>query len=115
MDLPSEKVGAVTLIRIGVSSLDAGNTDGFKKQIGPVLKTESQLVLDLAQVEFIDSSGIGALLSCLRELSRHGGDLKLCAATRPVRAICELVRLHKIVEIFNTREEAVRAFAAAGP
>lgn len=114
MDLHTEQAGGVTVVFVGASSLDAGNTAEFKKQIEPALKAGNQVVLALGQVEFLDSSGIGALLSCLRELGRRGGDLKLCEATKSVRAICELVRLHKIVEIFNTKEEAIRAFSAPG-
>ena len=40
-----------------------------------------------------------------------GGDLKLCAMSKQVRAVFELVRMHRIFEIYPTKEEAVRAFA----
>ncbi|MBI3736649.1 STAS domain-containing protein, partial [Candidatus Sumerlaeota bacterium] len=58
----------------------------------------------------LDSSGLGAILSCLRKLNSVGGDLKLCAMSKPVHTLFELVRMHKIFEIFPTRDEAVRSF-----
>ena len=68
------------------------------------------MVIDLARLRFMDSSGLGAMLSCLRQLSAKGGDLKLCCMSKQVRAAFELVRMHRIFDIFNSREEAVRAF-----
>jgi anti-sigma B factor antagonist len=50
------------------------------------------------------------LLSCLRQVNAKGGDLKLCCLTKQVRVIFELVRLHRIFELFDTREAAAKAF-----
>jgi anti-sigma B factor antagonist len=55
----------------------------------------------------------GRFISCLRKLNAKGGDLKLCRMSKQVRAVFELVRMHRIFDIFDifgTREEAVRAF-----
>ena len=68
------------------------------------------MVLDLSRLRFVDSSGMGAMLSCLRQLSAKGGDLKLCGMSKQVRGLFELVRMHRIFEIYGTREEAVHAF-----
>jgi anti-sigma B factor antagonist len=69
-------------------------------------------VFDLSRLRFTDSSGLGALISCLRKVNANGGDLKLCAMSDQVRALFELVRMHKVFDIYATREEAVRAFGA---
>jgi anti-sigma B factor antagonist len=50
------------------------------------------------------------MLSCLRQLSAKSGDLKLCGMSKQVQGLFELVRMHRIFDIFGTREEAVRAF-----
>ena len=70
------------------------------------------MVFDLSKLRFVDSSGLGAFLSCLRKLNAKGGDLKLCGMSKQVRAVFELVRMHRIFDIYGTREEAVRAFQA---
>ena len=50
------------------------------------------------------------MLSCLRQLNAAGGDLKLCGMSKAVRAVFELVRMHRIFDIYDTREQAVSAF-----
>ena len=105
-----EKVGDVTIIAVNVKELDASNADQFRRAIVPVLKDCRKLVLDLDEVQFIDSRGCGVILSCLKHLSAVGGDLKLCRVTPPVHMVFELIRMHSICEIVGTREEAVAAF-----
>jgi anti-sigma B factor antagonist len=105
-----EKIGDVTIVAVNVEELDAGNAEDFRRSIAPVLKECLKLVLDLDQVQFVDSRGCGAILSCLKHISPAGGDLKLCRVTPPVRLIFDLIRMHSICEIVNTREEAVQAF-----
>jgi anti-sigma B factor antagonist len=90
--------------------LDASNTKAFKTDVAAALSGQSKVIMDLHKVTFLDSSGCGAILSILKQLNAAGGDLKLCAVTKPVRAMFELVRMHRILDICNTREEAVKAF-----
>jgi len=96
---------------VPVEELDASNAADFKRDVGPVLEANTKLVLDLSRLRFVDSSGLGAFISCLRKLNAKGGDLKLCGMSKQVRAVFELVRMHRIFEIYGTQEEAVRAFA----
>lgn len=100
----------VTVHVVADDHLDAGNVRDFKLAVQPFLKPAGRVVFDISGIKFVDSSGLGALLSCLRQLNAEGGDLKLCGMTRPVRALFELVRMHRIFEIYHTADEAVRAF-----
>lgn len=110
MELTVDRIGKVTVVQVPVENLDASNTKEFKRQVSPLLEAKGKLVFDMAKVKFVDSSGLGALLSCLRQVNAEGGDLKICGLTKQVRVIFELVRMHRIFEIFNTREEAAKAF-----
>jgi anti-sigma B factor antagonist len=103
-------VDGVGIAVVPVDELDASNAGEFKRDIAPVLQSHSKLVLDLSQLRFIDSSGLGAMLSCLRQLTGKSGDLKLCGMSKQVRALFELVRMHRIFDIYGTKEEAVHAF-----
>ena len=98
-----------TIVTIPGDVLDAQNTKQFKNDIQPFLHAGCKVVLDMGLLRFVDSSGIGAMISCLRQTQAVGGDLKLCALTKPVRAVFELVRMHRLFEIFLTREDAIRA------
>ena len=108
MELMVEKIGDVTIVAVNVEVLDANNAEVFRRAIAPVLKDCRKLVLDLDRVQFVDSRGCGAILSCLKRISPAGGDLKLCRVTRPVLKIFELIRMPSICEIVSTREEAVQ-------
>src|ERR1700731_4706493 len=99
MELVVEKVGDVTIVAVNVGELDADNGDALRRDMAPVLKDCRNLVLDMDRVQFVDSRGCGAILSCLKHVSAAGGDLKLCQVSRPVRTVFELIRLHRICEI----------------
>jgi anti-sigma B factor antagonist len=106
-----EKVGDVAVVTLNVEQLDASNAEDFKRHMAPVFQDTRKVVLDLSRVQFVDSRGCGAILSCLKSASALGGDLRLCNVSKSVRTVFELIRLHRICEILNTREQAVAAFA----
>jgi anti-sigma B factor antagonist len=112
MQLAVETVGDVAVVAVNVEQFDAGNSDEFKRQMAQVLPQHRKIVLDMGKVQFIDSRGCGAILSCLKSLTEVKGDLKLCRVGKFVRSVFELIRLHRICEIFDTRDEAVKAFPA---
>jgi anti-sigma B factor antagonist len=75
---------------------------------------EHRLVLDLAAVEFMDSSGLRAVLHVQRELSGepHGG-MMILGATEPVRKLLKLTGLERHLRVFDTLEQAETALAEA--
>ena len=115
MQMSYERVGDVAVAAVPVEELDAGNAGEFKRDMAPLLETNGKVVLNLGRLRFVDSSGMGAFISCLRKLNAKGGDLKLFGMSKPVRAVFELVRMHRVFDIYATREEAVGAFAPAAP
>jgi anti-sigma B factor antagonist len=110
MDMTVEQIGDVAVVQVPGKDLDAANTGEFKATIAPLLKAHRKIVLDLSQLRFVDSSGLGAFLSCLRQLSTKGGELKLCGLSNQVYQTFELVRMHRIFDIYSTKSEAVEAF-----
>jgi anti-sigma B factor antagonist len=110
MQIPVDKIGDVTVAMIAVDELDANNAAELKREMVPILDANTKMVVDLSRMRFIDSSGIGAMLSCLRQLRSKGGELKLCGMSKQVRAAFELLRMHRILDIVGTRDEAVQAF-----
>ncbi|HJX10820.1 MAG TPA: STAS domain-containing protein [Candidatus Binatia bacterium] len=110
MEIAVDKMGDVAIAELPMEELDASNAGELKRDIAPLLEAHRKLVIDLGRLRFVDSSGLGAFISCLRKLNAKGGDLKLCGMSKQVRAVFELVRMHRIFDIFGTREEALRAF-----
>ncbi len=105
-----ENTGKITVVALNVESLDAGNATVFKSEIRPVIEGKRKVVLEISKLDFVDSSGLGAILSSLRTVNSNDGELVLCGMTKPVRALFELVRMHRIVDVFNTKEEAINSF-----
>jgi anti-sigma B factor antagonist len=110
MEIAVDKMGDVAVAELLVEELDAGNAGAFKSDITPLLEANTKLVFDLSRLRFVDSSGLGAFISCLRKLNAKGGDVKLCGMAKQVRAVFELVRMHRIFDIYGTTAEAVHAF-----
>jgi anti-sigma B factor antagonist len=111
MQLDIEKIpeGKGAIIIVQSENLDAGNVKTFKEALQPQLTSFDNVLLDMSRLTFIDSSGLGALLYCLRTMNGKKGQLKLFAMAKPVQALFELVRMHRIFSIYNTREEALAA------
>jgi anti-sigma B factor antagonist len=110
MEVSIEKVQGVNFVVLDADSLDASNTTEFKRAFAPAVEPNGKIVIDLGKVQFVDSSGCGAILACLRQITQAGGDLKLCSVSRPVRSLFELVRMHRILDICDTREAAIKSF-----
>jgi len=71
-----------------------------------------RLVVDLADVSFIDSSGLGALVSALKTLKRsdNGGDVRLARVQPPVVSLLEIIRLNRVFTSYPTVEQAAQSF-----
>jgi len=106
----AEMHGTVMLVTVNSKALDASNSGGLKEELKPIVAQHKRLVLDLGQVEFVDSSGLGALLSALRQANSLGGDIKLAQLSRAVRVVVELTRMHRIFEIFESAAAAVQSY-----
>lgn len=76
-----------------------------------VTKEPPFLVVNLEEVEFMDSTGLSTLVHGMKRSREKNGDLHLCNLQQPVRIIFELTRLAQWFEIFIAEEEAVAAFA----
>jgi anti-sigma B factor antagonist len=110
MDIDVKDINDVRIITVNSQSLDASNISEFKSLIMPQLDGEDKVVLVLTKLEFVDSSGLGAFLSCMRKVTAAGGKFKLAELNSTVRSLFELVRMHRVIEIYNTTDEAMASF-----
>jgi anti-sigma B factor antagonist len=97
-----------------IENLDAYVVSEFKSEVNALIAGVSgHVVLDLHHIGFVDSAGLGAILSVMRLVRGRDKRLVVCGTTPPVRSLFELVRIHKVMDICNTREEAARLVSAA--
>lgn len=112
MELKAQTEGNdVLVVELRETNLDASNVREFRDAVNALIQDRGRVVLDMTGVKFVDSSGLGALISCLRQANGRKGDFKLCSMSTTVRALFELMRMHRVFHIHATRDEAVRAFA----
>ncbi len=78
--------------------------------VGHFQNQHGVVVLDLSEVSFIDSSGLGALVAVLKSL--QGGDLVLCGLGGAVANMFKLTRMDKVFRIFQTADEAISTLSA---
>lgn len=112
MEIKLDRIGDVTIIAPQSEYLDASNSKEFKEKTATVLQNDKKVVLNLERVQFVDSTGCSAILTCLKQLTPGGGDLCICCVSAPVAALFHMVRLERIVSLYPSQEEAVKSFAA---
>ncbi|KIH76627.1 anti-sigma B factor antagonist [Geoalkalibacter ferrihydriticus] len=111
MILKVEEKGEVVVIQVKEERLDAHNSGELKSQMLSLFEeSKNHLVIDLQEVRFVDSSGLGALVSGFKNASARNGNLKLCGLQPQVKSMFELTRLHRVFEIFSGLEEALASF-----
>ncbi len=71
------------------------------------------ILLNLRDVSYLDSSGLGQLIGCLTTVQSQGGILKVSGPTERVRNILRLTHLHSVLEVFEDEPTAIRAFEKA--
>jgi anti-sigma B factor antagonist len=111
MDLSIETHDDIAVVILHTEELNAGNAKWFKSEITPVFDKYTRVILDMNEIRFVDSSGCGTILSCFRQLHSIDGDLKLAGVQKPVQTLFELVRLHRIIEIYSDKASAIQSFS----
>jgi anti-sigma B factor antagonist len=106
-----EDKGSVVSIVVKEERLDAHNSGELKTQMLNLFEEgKTNLVVDLGMVRFVDSSGLGSLVSGFKNASARNGNLKLCGLQPRVKSMFELTRLHRVFEIFATLDDALVSF-----
>lgn len=112
MRIVLDTAGDVLILGPATGKLNASEASAFKSEFLKHSAGYRKIVLDLKNVRFIDSTGIGVLLSCLRNLASRGAEMKLASITEPVGALFELVQMNKIFEIYPESGQATASFNA---
>lgn len=98
----------ITIVDV-TGDIDMGASPGLRKTLLESLKKIPRLVVNLREVQYVDSSGIASLVEVLKEARDKKKRLILFGLNPAVREALQLTRLTKIFEILETEEEALRA------
>lgn len=84
------------------ADLNASNVGAFREQARASLDGEhTRIDVDMSQTTFVDSSGLGALISLHKMMTARGGSVRLLHPMQPVLQLIELTRMHRIFEIIR--------------
>lgn len=110
--LSPRQVGDVTVIDVaGRITLGEGSSnlrEGIREMVA---KGNKKILLNLAEVTYIDSSGIGELVSGFTSVANGGGQLKLINLTKRVKDLLQITKLYTVFEVHEDEAAAIRSFA----
>ena len=102
--------GEVTLVEVE-GQLIVGNRQELKQQVLDQLESgDRKFVIDFANTGYIDSSGLGVLVSLSKKIREQGGELRLSSLNEDLRTLFELTKLDTLFKIADTREKALTSF-----
>ena len=103
-----ERDGVVILSISG--RLDAANAGELKKKYSTLDSEGAKFVFDLSKVDFLDSTGLGSIVSCLKSAVENDGNIKIAGLQPKTRMVFEITRAYKIFDIFDDLESAVASY-----
>ena len=107
MELTVESASNANVIRVNAARIDAPSALQFKEDMRSLTsRRDGRFILDLQQVEFIDSSGLGAVVSSMKQL-RPGQTLELAGLQPIVQKVFHLTRMDTIFAIHDSADQAV--------
>ena len=110
------EAGGVTVVDLGGRITLGEGSALLRKTIRELLEERrSNIILNLADVDYIDSSGIGELVSAFTGVRNRGGSLKLLQLTKKVHDLLQLTKLFTVFDVYSDESTAVRSFRQAAP
>lgn len=104
-------MGGILVVMPADKRIDAYSAPAFKgKMVDWISSGHLRIVLDLSSVEFVDSSGLGAIVSTLKTIGNRG-DLVICGVQKAVMNLFQLTRMNRVFRIFPSQEDALKALS----
>ena len=111
MQIDERQAGDVTILDVkGKLTLGAGDEVLKDKINSLVLQGRKKLVLNLAEVPYIDSAGLGEIVRTYTTVSRQGGSLKLLNLTKRIEELLSITKLLTVFDTFDSEAEAVKSY-----
>jgi anti-anti-sigma factor len=111
MNFINEKHNNVVVEIVTLERATLNEAEQFREVLTKdIQEGNKNIVVDLNNCEFIDSTFLGALVVSLKKTTALGGDLKLVGFQPAVRSMFELTRLNRVFEAFKSKEDAIQSF-----
>lgn len=111
MQLQEKKVADILIVRPLEKRIDAATATDFKQKISEWIDSGNRrIVLNLSKVDFMDSSGLGAVISGLKKTGDEG-NIVICGVKETVMSLFRLTRMDRVFDIFPSEEEALKSLS----
>jgi anti-sigma B factor antagonist len=112
LHIKERRVGPVVVLDLSGRLVVYDGEERFREHVATLIRAgHLNVLLDLRQVDYIDSGGVGSVVAALLHVTRRGGRLKLLSPSPRVAHVLEIAGLDHVVEIFDREEDAVASFA----
>ena len=112
MNVSERKVGNITVVDVSGKMVAADNAGRLKDKITSlVFQGEKQIVVNLSNVTYVDSSGLGELVACHGTALKAGGEVKLAGSANKIKDLLVMTRLITVFDAHDTEQGALKSFA----
>jgi anti-sigma B factor antagonist len=115
MTISERKAGDVVIVDVsGKVTLGDGGDAMLKDKMGSLVQQgQKKVLLNLGDVSYVDSAGLGAIVQAYATLNKNGGSLRLLNATKRIKDLLSITKLLTIFDSYDNEAEAVKSFGAS--
>ena len=111
MTISTRQVGGITILDIGGRIVLVEESTSLRDVIRDLLKNgHKQILFNLGDVAYIDTTGLGSLVGAFTTVRKQGGDLKLLNLPEKFAGVMQITKLYKVFDIMNDEAAAVKSF-----
>ena len=111
MQIAERENGAVTVLDLSGKITLGEDGNLLKDKLQSLLhQNRKNILFNLAQVSYVDSAGLGAIVSAYTTVTREGGTLKLANVTKKLQDLLSITKLLTVFETFDSEDEALRSY-----
>ena len=116
MTITTREAGDVTIVDLRGRLVVGAEAAALRRQVRDLLHDgKNKLLLNASQVDYIDSSGLGELVTALTSVRKQGGELKLLNLAKKSYDLLRITKLHTFFEIMDDEASAVKSFTHSTP
>ena len=113
MDITERKVAGITVVDVSGKLVASDNPGRLKDKISSLIfQGEKRIVLNLANVSYVDSYGLGEMVACHGSAVRNGGEVKLASMGKKINDLLVMTKLLTVFDAHDTEEAAIKSFSA---
>jgi anti-sigma B factor antagonist len=111
LKLSTRDTNGVTIIDLSGRIVFGDEAASLREKVKSLIPTNSRIILNLSQISYIDSGGIGTMVSLFTSARAAGGDIKLVNLTKRIGDLLQITKLITVFETYDNENQAIQAFA----